>query len=112
MNAYQTVAIIPAAGSGRRMNSGINKIWLNIAGHSILEYVLRAFQGLKTIDHIALATNETEAPAILDFIHKTKELTPEKFSIITGGKERQDSVASGLNFFEHWTGWNAKRKMV
>jgi 2-C-methyl-D-erythritol 4-phosphate cytidylyltransferase len=112
MYAYQTVAIIPAAGSGHRMNAGINKIWLPLAGCSILEYVLRTFQDLKTIDHIALATNETEVGEVSEFIHRTKGLISEKFSIVTGGKERQDSVAGGLNFFENWTGWHTRRKMV
>lgn len=112
MNNYQTVAIIPAAGSARRMNAGINKIWLPLVGKSILEHVLRAFQDCQAIAHTVLAVNFSEKQKITDFIHQSKEIDVDKFSIITGGDERQDSVACGLDFLINWAGWHAERKIV
>jgi 2-C-methyl-D-erythritol 4-phosphate cytidylyltransferase len=70
MKNYQAVAIIPAAGTGQRMNAGVNKIWLSLHGRSILEHILKVFQGLELIDQIVLVVNEAEIQEIATFIHQ------------------------------------------
>jgi 2-C-methyl-D-erythritol 4-phosphate cytidylyltransferase len=112
MDNYQTVAIIPAAGNGHRMNAGVNKIWLPLVGRSILERVLRAFQDCQAIAHTAVVVNSSEKQKIVDFTNQNEEIDADKFTIITGGSERQDSVASGLDFFKNWAGWYAEREIV
>jgi 2-C-methyl-D-erythritol 4-phosphate cytidylyltransferase len=112
MADYQCVAIIPAAGSGQRMSAGVNKIWLPLAGRSIIEHVLEVFQETKTIDHVVLAVNAADEQAITHFIQQDRRLNPEKFTIIHGGKERQDTVAAGLRYYQKWSGWCTSRRMV
>ncbi|HBE79802.1 MAG TPA: 2-C-methyl-D-erythritol 4-phosphate cytidylyltransferase [Firmicutes bacterium] len=109
---YQIVAIIPAAGTGQRMNAGVNKIWLSLAGRSILELVLEVFQETNTIDHVVLVVNAAEEREITHLIEQNSKLNPEKFTIIHGGKERQDSVAAGIGYYQNWSGWATPHRMV
>ncbi len=88
-------AIIVAAGKGRRMGAGINKQFLNIKGKPILYYSLSVFSKHPFIDGIILVCSSDE-------IDYCKEQIVEKYNIkkvvkiVSGGKERQDSVLSGL----------------
>lgn len=87
-------SIILAAGSGKRMGKGINKVFLDLAGHPILFYSIRAFQEHPLVDEIILVLKEDEIEkyreTILDFgFGKVK-------AMIAGGPERMDSVRAGL----------------
>jgi len=88
-------ALIPAAGSGRRMQSGINKQYLELAGQPILAHTLRLFDEHPAVDGIWLIAPVAE----LDYC-RTDVI--ERFGfckirgIIAGGAERQDSVRNGL----------------
>ncbi len=108
MENYQVVAIIPAAGTGQRMHAGKNKIWLDLDGQSILEHIARLFQELKAISHVIFAINPDEVEKISHFIQKI-EPDSTKFSFVTGGTERQDSVGNCLAFLEHWS-WRPNSK--
>jgi 2-C-methyl-D-erythritol 4-phosphate cytidylyltransferase len=112
MDNYQTVAIIPAAGTGQRMNAGVNKIWLPLVGRSILEHILRVFQDCHAIAHTVVVVNSSEKQKIGDFIYQSEVIDAAKFTIIIGGSERQHSIARGLDFFESWAGWHTERKIV
>lgn len=88
-------AVIVAAGKGKRMGAGINKQFLNINGKPILYYSINAFSTHSSIDGIVLVCSENE-------IEYCKKQIIEKynikkiFKIVSGGKERQDSVLNGL----------------
>lgn len=88
-------AIILAAGKGKRMGSGINKQFLNIKGKPILYYSLKTFSDNPFIDEIILVCSSSE-------IDYCRQQVVEKYGIkkvlriISGGKERQDSVLNGL----------------
>jgi 2-C-methyl-D-erythritol 4-phosphate cytidylyltransferase len=88
-------ALIPAAGSGRRMQSGINKQYLELAGQPILAHTLRLFDEHPAVGGIWLIASAAE----LDYC-RTEVVEHFGFSkirgIITGGAERQDSVRNGL----------------
>jgi 2-C-methyl-D-erythritol 4-phosphate cytidylyltransferase len=109
MENYQVVAIIPAAGTGRRMHAGRNKIWLPLDGQSILEHIARLFQDLSCVHHIMLAVNPDEIEEINNFIQHHHELDAAKFSLVIGGSERQDSVGNCLTFLENWP-WHPNDK--
>lgn len=86
--------IIVAAGSGSRMNMGINKQFIQIKGKEILAYTIDKFYNNKNIDKIVVVSKESE----LEFIEQSI-LNKYKFhniSVVSGGKERQDSVYNGL----------------
>lgn len=88
-------AIILAAGKGKRMGAGINKQFLNIKSKPILYYSLKTFSDNPFIDEIILVCSSSE-------IDYCREQVVEKYGIkkvlkiISGGKERQDSVLNAL----------------
>lgn len=95
----RVVAIIPAAGSGRRMRGDLAKQFLDLDGIPLLAMTLRPFQSCREVTAIILVV----PPGDVDFCRK--EIV-EKFQIgkvmkvIPGGKRRQDSVRLGLEATE------------
>ncbi|MCK9210427.1 MAG: 2-C-methyl-D-erythritol 4-phosphate cytidylyltransferase [Ignavibacteriaceae bacterium] len=88
------IAIIPAAGKGKRFGGITPKQFLKINGKEILAYTLEVFQKAKRIDEIIVAASREEFPRIIK-LQKKYKLT--KLTIIVeGGKERQDSVYNAL----------------
>jgi 2-C-methyl-D-erythritol 4-phosphate cytidylyltransferase len=96
--SFKTVAIIPAAGSGIRMETKRAKQFLSLDGKPILALALEPFQE-GTVDAIVLVVPKD------DVEYCRKEIV-EKFGftkvdkIVPGGKRRQDSVRLGLEATE------------
>ncbi len=90
----KVIAIIPAAGSGKRMQQGKNKQFLNIGGMTIIERTLRAFENASLIDEIIIVSKLDEINMI-DNLVQEKNITKVRV-IVEGGKERQDSIYEGL----------------
>ncbi|MFA4916198.1 MAG: 2-C-methyl-D-erythritol 4-phosphate cytidylyltransferase [Syntrophales bacterium] len=92
----KTVAIIPTGGSGRRMGGSIAKQYLPLAGIPLLVHTLSTFQKSSVIDDIFLIIPEG------DFLY-VRQMIIEKYGlskvsrILTGGRQRQDSVKNGLD---------------
>ena len=88
-------AIVLAAGQGKRMNSNIQKQFLEVKGYPVLYYSLKCFQESSLIQDIILVTGK-------DVVSYCKEEIVEKYgfskvsAVIEGGKERYDSVYAGL----------------
>ncbi|MFE8698576.1 2-C-methyl-D-erythritol 4-phosphate cytidylyltransferase [Cytobacillus sp. FJAT-53684] len=90
--AYQV--IIPAAGQGKRMEAGKNKVLLELNDLPILIHTLNVFQMDKACDGILLAINpeeEEEMKMLLEENQITKIL-----AFVPGGKERQYSIHNAL----------------
>jgi 2-C-methyl-D-erythritol 4-phosphate cytidylyltransferase len=88
-----TAAIVVAAGNATRM--GKNKQFATLLGIPVLARTLLAFEKSKEIRDIVIVAKETEIPDVqklLDTYQVTKVT-----AIVSGGKERQDSVANGLS---------------
>ena len=88
-------AIVLAAGQGKRMNSQIQKQFLELGGYPVLYYALRCFQESPLITEIILVTGKENVS------YCEKEVVEKygfsKVSAVTaGGKERYDSVYAGL----------------
>lgn len=93
--AKKTMAIVLAAGSGRRMGIPLAKQFLPLGGVPLVAHSLLAFQNSPIIDAITLVVAEKDATkARVDIV--------ERFGIskcsrvVVGGKERQDSVGNAL----------------
>ena len=88
-------AIVLAAGQGKRMNSNIQKQFLEVNGYPVLYYALHCFQNSPQIHDIILVTGK-------DVVSYCKEEIVGKYgfskvsAVIEGGKERYDSVYAGL----------------
>jgi 2-C-methyl-D-erythritol 4-phosphate cytidylyltransferase len=86
--------IIPAAGQGKRMGAGKNKLLLTLEGVPILIHTLRVFEADAECSGIILAINPNDEQQFKSLL---KEYGIHKVSsLVTGGKERQDSVYNGL----------------
>jgi len=92
----KNVAIIPAGGSGKRMDSRFPKQYLPVGDIPLLVHTLKIFQLSLLIDDILLVVPEED-------IHKVGSLIVERYSlskvsqILAGGNKRQDSVKNGLD---------------
>jgi 2-C-methyl-D-erythritol 4-phosphate cytidylyltransferase len=86
--------IIPAAGLGKRMGAGKNKLLLTLEGVPILIHTLKVFEADAECSGIILAINPSDEQQFKSLL---KEYGIHKVSsLVTGGKERQDSVYNGL----------------
>lgn len=81
-----TWALIVAAGSGSRMGLEGNKVLAQLAGQTVLERTVRAFDGL--VDGVMVVTRAVDMQAVQDLRLDA--------SVTVGGDTRQQSVLSGL----------------
>ncbi|KAB2445113.1 2-C-methyl-D-erythritol 4-phosphate cytidylyltransferase [Bacillus luti] len=88
--------IIPAAGQGKRMGAGKNKLFLLINEVPIIVHTLRAFEKDKACKSIVMAINEEERPYFEELMQKYPVEKTVQF--IQGGAERQDSVYNAIQY--------------
>ena len=89
-----SVAVIVAAGTGKRMGGTVKKQYLEIHGFPVLYFTLKAFEE-SNIDRIVIVTGKDE----VDYVRReiVEKYGIKKVSrICAGGKERYDSVYEGL----------------
>lgn len=84
--------VLPAAGSGRRMGAGQNKLFLELAGKPILVHTLQVFEQDINCTGIWLAVKDEERAFIANLLmqHNISKVK----GLPTGGEERQHSVHS------------------
>lgn len=88
------VAIVLAAGRGKRMGSDIPKQYLPLGGHPVLYYSLKTFEE-SFLDEIILVTAESEIEYCRKNIVEKYKFQKVK-QIVAGGAERYHSVYAGL----------------
>ena len=92
----KNIAIVLAAGKGKRMGTDIPKQFLSIHDKPVLYYSLKVFQEHEDIDEIVLVLSE-------EYKEYTQREILEKYgitkvsAIAEGGAERYDSVMAGLS---------------
>lgn len=84
--------VLPAAGSGKRMGAGHNKLFLQLAGVPILIHTLRVFEQDQSCTGIWLAVKDEER-TFIESLLTTYNIKKVK-GLPTGGQERQHSVHS------------------
>jgi len=91
----KVVAIIPAAGMGRRMNNTIHKQYLSLGNMPLLVHCLRTFAAHPAIDEIIIVAPEDQLDFCRwDIVHAYN--IDKVCAVVRGGNERQDSVRNGL----------------
>ena len=92
----RTHVILAAGGSGSRMNSGINKIFLPLCGFTILYRSIRLFEGI--IDDMVIVCRNED----MSLVKKTADSASVSFpvSFTVGGDTRQHSVLNGLSMLQ------------
>ena len=94
--------LIPAAGSGRRMQAGQNKVLLPIHGTPLISWTLRPFLEEKTRSGpIVLIISEADRQSF----SQLPEVVSGQVQLVRGGAERKDSVYAGLRYLEE-QGWS------
>ncbi|HEY8220074.1 MAG TPA: 2-C-methyl-D-erythritol 4-phosphate cytidylyltransferase [Methylobacter sp.] len=90
-NSIKFWAIVPAAGVGKRMQADRPKQYLELAGKTVIEHTLSRLLQSDVFTAIAVAVSEEDPywPDLAISQHKNIITAP-------GGKERADSVLSGL----------------
>ncbi len=87
------VAVIAAAGQGRRLGAAEPKQLLEIGGRSVLRRSVDAFDASPRVDEIVVtAPPDLAAPGALGLIGTVKPCR-----VVPGGARRQDSVANGFD---------------
>ncbi|KXZ38950.1 2-C-methyl-D-erythritol 4-phosphate cytidylyltransferase [Alkalithermobacter thermoalcaliphilus JW-YL-7 = DSM 7308] len=87
--------IIVAAGKGKRMNKDINKQYIKLLDKEIIYYTISAFDKNENIDEIIVVISENEKDYFYENILNKYNFT-KSIKVVFGGKERQDSVLSGI----------------
>lgn len=90
--------VIVAAGTGSRMNMGINKQFIKLEGKEIIAYTIEKFYNNSNIEDIVVVVKEDES----EFFKKEilDKYNFKNIKIAYGGKERQDSVYNGLKLLD------------
>ena len=94
-DGMKTIAIITAAGKGKRMRAKTRKPYITLGDKPLLAHTILPFEYSTAINSIIIVT----APGDEDFCLRNivKKFGFKKVAkIIRGGKERQDSVMSGI----------------
>lgn len=93
------IAVVLAAGQGKRMGGTIQKQYMDLCGKPVLYYTLKAFEESEVIDQVILVSGKEEKDqvreSIVDFygFQKVTQITE-------GGKERYDSVWNALQIVD------------
>lgn len=86
--------IIPAAGQGKRMGAGKNKLLIELKGIPVLIHTLNVFEKDEKCTGIILAIHPGDEP---EFTSLLKQYQIQKVKcMVPGGKERQDSIHNAL----------------
>lgn len=91
----KTVAIVLAAGSGKRMGGSTKKQYMLLGGKPVVYYSLKAFQE-SFIDEIILVVSAGDREYCREEIVRRYGFDKVRY-ITEGGKERYHSVAAGLH---------------
>lgn len=86
--------IFPAAGRGKRMKAGMNKVFLDLSGIPILVRTLLRFSSCSEVDNLVVVVGEEEVAFVQGILSRVPGLKP--WQVVAGGSERQYSVWNGI----------------
>jgi 2-C-methyl-D-erythritol 4-phosphate cytidylyltransferase len=92
----KTAVIIPAGGSGKRMQGSLSKQYLLLKGIPVIVHTLKVFQISQLVHDVFLVV----PPGDIEFVKQTiiqKYGISKVRQVLPGGNERQDSVKNGLD---------------
>ncbi len=94
----KNIAIILAGGVGRRAGLTIPKQFLKMAGRTIIEHSVEAFEHHENIDEIAIVVNPMFYHRVEEIIAKNNWKKVKK--VLIGGNERYESSLSAIRAYE------------
>ena len=87
--------VFPAAGQAHRMQAGLNKVFLTLAGKPMLLRTLLTFSKVPEVGELIVAVGADEVEAVKGLLSRVKGLAP--WQVVEGGSERQYSIRNGLS---------------
>ena len=87
----QFVAVVPAAGAGKRMQANCPKQYLTIGNKTILEHTVERLLSHPLINKVIIALSDGD-----EYFPLTSLINNKNIETVIGGKERVDSVLAGL----------------
>ena len=87
-------AIIAAAGAGKRMGGGTNKVFLSLAGTPIIALSCATLAACGEVDELVIAAAPDELEEVTALLQTHDPGIP--WQVVAGGKERQFSIANAL----------------
>jgi len=87
----QFVAVVPAAGAGKRMQANCPKQYLTIGNKTILEHTVERLLSHPLINKVIIALSDGD-----EYFPRTSLINNKNIETVIGGKERVDSVLAGL----------------
>ena len=91
----RAVAIVPAAGRGKRLGARVKKPFVLLKGLPLVSYALKALNSSKYIDAIIIASERSCVDSFKSLVRQFK--LKKVIHIVVGGKTRYDSVRNCLN---------------
>lgn len=91
------IAVILAAGIGKRMDMETPKQFVEVNGKLVIEYSLATFQALPDIDEIAVVTSEAYLPLMNDL--RDSGLYSKWKKVLQGGAERYQSSLAAIQAY-------------
>lgn len=89
---FDVVAIVPAAGVGKRMKSERPKQYLTIENKTLLEHTVHHLLAHSAVSHVVVVIAEEDP-----YFASTSLAKDARVVLTTGGAQRADSVLAGLN---------------
>ena len=90
-------AIFPAAGKGKRMQAGMNKVLVELEGVPILVRTLARFSRCQAVDRLVVVVAAHEGDFVTDMLTGAdREFGLKPWQVTAGGSERQYSVWNGI----------------
>ena len=96
--------LIPAAGSGSRMQAEKNKLLIEMEGESLIYWTLKSIFSAESISWVGIIGQSKDK----ELLFKSAKEYSHKINWINGGKTRQESVFNGLNALPD----NAKKVLI
>ncbi len=94
-DASSLVAIVPAAGVGKRMKSNCPKQYLRLLNKTVLEHTVDKLLAHQRITKVIIALGEHD-----DYFAQTTLANHQQVTTVIGGQERVDSVLAALKTIE------------
>jgi len=89
--SQKIIAVVPAAGIGKRMQSQCPKQYLTINNQTILEHTVFKLLSHPLIEHVVIVISKGD-----EYFQETSLTSQQNTSVVDGGTERVDSVLAGL----------------
>lgn len=86
--------ILPAAGQGKRMGAGKNKLLIELQHTPVLIHTLRVFDGDDCCSELFLSVSSDDQEEMVNLIKENG--IQKKITFVTGGAERQHSVYNAV----------------